>query len=145
PHCPDHNTFSPIVISYMVNKHTVQRSVRALKTAYAVTAYTYLDVRRGEDAVAVVEAGDLTASVIRDLAINAFEINTPDAAKQAHSPLPGNADEHVELQDEAVTLTWGAAPEVIKHAVYFGLDSAAVADDTPTSSAFKGVQNTTAY
>mgnify|MGYP001168675256 CR=1 FL=1 len=144
-HSPDDKTFSPIVISYKGKKQTVQPSIRALKTADAVTAYTYLDVERGEDAVVVFEAGDLTASVIRDLAINAFEINTPDAAKQAHSPLPGNADEHVELQSETVTLTWGAAPGATKHAVYFGLDSAAVADATPTSSEFKGEQNTTAY
>src|SRR5690606_1665457 len=40
---------------------------------------------------------------------------------------------------------WGAAPGATKHAVYCGLDSAAVADATPTSSELKGEQNTTVY
>ena len=81
----------------------MQPSVRALKTAEAVTAYTHLNVKQGEDAIVVFEAGDQTASVRKDLAINAFEINTPDAAKQAHSPSPGNADEHVEPQNKELT------------------------------------------
>ncbi|WP_206365220.1 Ig-like domain-containing protein [Sphingobacterium corticibacterium] len=145
PHSPEDKAFSPIVISHKGKKQTVQPSIRALKTADAVTAYIHLNVKQGEDAVVVFEAGDQTASVRRDLAINAFEINTPDAAKQAHSPSPSNADEHVELQSESVTLTWGVAPGATRHEIYFGLDSARVADATPTSPEFKGVQNTTEY
>ncbi|MBD1420566.1 T9SS C-terminal target domain-containing protein [Sphingobacterium chuzhouense] len=144
PHS-DGNRYSPIVISHNGKKQTVQPSVRALKTADAVTAYTYLNVKQGGDAVVVFEAADQRASVIRNLAINAFEINTPNAAKQAQSPSPGNADEHVELQDKEFTLTWEAAPGATRHEVYFGLDSAAVADATPSSSEFKGQQSASEY
>lgn len=145
PHSPAGNTFSSIVVSYNGEEQTVQPSIRALKTADAVTVYTYLDVKKGEDAVIVFEAGDQTASVISDLTINGFEINTPDAAKQAHSPLPGNADEHVEPQNKDLHLTWQAAPGATKHEVYFGLDSATVADATPNSPEFKGEQSATEY
>lgn len=144
PHSAD-NTFSPIVISYNGKKQTIQPSVRALKTADAVTAYTYLHVKQGEDAVVVFEAGDQTASVSRDIAINAFEINTPDAAKQAHSPSPNNADEHVTPQNKALTLTWGAAPGAIRHEVYVGLDSAKVANATKGSPEYKGAQRDTQF
>lgn len=144
PHS-DGNRYSPIVISYNGKKQTVQPSVRALKIADAVTAYTYLNVKQGEDAVVVFEAADQRASAIRDLAINAFEINTPNAAKQAQSPSPGNADEHVELQDKEFTLTWEATPGATRHEVYFGLDSASVADATPLSPEFRGEQSASEY
>ncbi|NGM64483.1 Ig-like domain-containing protein [Sphingobacterium sp. SGR-19] len=145
PHSPEGNTFSPIVISHKGKKLTVQPSVRALKTADAVTAYTHLDVKQGEDAVVVFEAGDKTNAVIRDLIISAFEINTPDAAKQAHSPSPGNADEHVESKGKTLKLTWESAPGATKRAVYFGLDSTKVADATPDSPEFKGEQSATEF
>ncbi len=145
PHSPEGNIFSPIVISHNGKKQTVQPSVRALKTAEAVTAYTHLNVKQGEDAIVVFEAGDQTASVRKDLAINAFEINTPDAVKQAHSPSPGNADEHVESQNKELTLTWEAARGATRHEVYFGLDSTAVADATPSSPEFKGEQRATEF
>ncbi|MBD1424603.1 pectate lyase family protein [Sphingobacterium arenae] len=145
PHSPEGNTFSPIVISHKDKKLTVQPSVRALKTADAVTAYTHLDVKQGEDAIVVFEAGDRTDAVVRDLVINAFKINTPDAAKQAHSPSPGNADEHAEPQDKKLTLTWRAAPGATRHEIYFGLDSTTIADATPASPEFKGEQSATEF
>ena len=136
-------TYSPIKITYQGKSQVITPSVRALKTADAVTAYTPLQVKEGEDVVVTFEAADLAATA--NVVINGIEINTPNAALQARAPFPENANEHVETQNKQATLTWDAAPGTIRHEVYFGQDSTKVADATTDSPEFKGAQQASKF
>lgn len=132
--------FSPIRISHNGEEQLVEPSVRALKESDAATAYTRLDVKRGQDVVVIFEAAEHNRSTVANIILNAIEINTPDAAMQARSPLPGNADEHVETPEKRVSLRWTPAPGATRHEVYFGTDSTQVADATTASPEFQGAQ-----
>ncbi len=138
PHTGEGNIFSPITISYKGAQQEVIPSVRALKKVDAATAYTHLKVEKDEDVIIIFEAQNQSAEVIRDLIINAIEINTPDPAKLAHSSFPQNADEHVEYGHEGIKLSWKGAPGVSRHEIYIGTDSSTVAQATTASPEFQG-------
>lgn len=137
--------FSPMRISYNGHVQVFTPTVRALSEADAATAYTRLDVKGGEDVIVLFESVKSKTSTIREVIINAIEINTPDAARQARLPFPGNADEHVETEEKAVTLSWTPAPRVIQHEIYFGLDSNEVAHATSVSPEFQGSQQANTF
>src|SRR5690606_10165213 len=50
--------FSPIRISHNGEEQLVEPSVRALKESDAATAYTRLDVKRGQDVVVIFEVAE---------------------------------------------------------------------------------------
>ena len=61
--------------------------------------------------------------------LNGFELNTEDASKQAHSPVPGDREFHADADDGTFLLHWqpAIAGNVAGHTLYMGTDSAAVA------------------
>ncbi|MFD1770388.1 T9SS C-terminal target domain-containing protein [Sphingobacterium suaedae] len=145
PHSAEHSTYSRIAVTHQGRTQRVVPSVRALKTADAATVYTRLSVPKGGDAVVTFAAADFGAGTVQDIVINGLEINTPDAEKQARSPFPADADEHVEAVGGGVNLTWDAAPNVVRHEVYFGTDSMRVAAATVQSPEFKGRRDATSF
>ena len=71
----------------------------------------------------------------RSIVINGFEIDTTDPHKKALKPIPANDEEHFV---EGQPLTWIPAEGAVKHHVYVGIDSNAVARATPESPEFRG-------
>ena len=62
---------------------------------------------------------------------NGFELNTVSVTSLAKDPFPGDGDMHVDADSKSVTLKWSPAnKDVAKHLLYFGLDSASVAQST---------------
>ena len=62
---------------------------------------------------------------------NGFELNTANIASQAKEPYPADGDMHTDADSKSITLKWQPAnANVAQHAIYVGLDSASVADDT---------------
>ncbi len=66
--------------------------------------------------------------------INGFELNTISVLAQAKNPCPSSGDVHVDSKDGSLSLSWSPADgSVISHLLYFGKDSAEVAQmSTPT-------------
>lgn len=63
--------------------------------------------------------------------INGFELNTVSAIEQAKRPMPNSGDMHVDCDndDHSCILKWSPAnASISQHAIYFGTDSASVAD-----------------
>ena len=59
---------------------------------------------------------------------NGFELNTVDISAQAKDPFPASGDMHVDADNKTLTLTWEPAnANVTAHHLYWGLDSASVA------------------
>lgn len=62
---------------------------------------------------------------------NGFELNTVSITSLAKDPYPTDGDMHVDADSKSVTLKWSPAnKDVAKHLLYFGTDSAAVAQST---------------
>src|SRR5699024_8207683 len=80
---------------------------------------------------------DSKASV-KNVIINGFELNTPTIKAQARNPRPENGDEHVKMKNKKYTLEWNAASGAESPDLYFGTDSAAVAQADHSSQLYKG-------
>lgn len=67
--------------------------------------------------------------------INGFELNTVSITSQAKAPQPNSGDMHVDADAGSLTLSWSPAnASVIEHRLYFGTDSATVADMSEPSA-----------
>ena len=70
---------------------------------------------------------------------NGFEMNTVTAKALAKRPVPADADMHVDADSGSVLLTWSpASSDVVKHYLYIGCDSVAVASADTFSTVFVG-------
>ncbi|MDO5447174.1 MAG: T9SS C-terminal target domain-containing protein [Prevotellaceae bacterium] len=77
--------------------------------------------------------------------LNGFELNTVSATEQAKRPTPNSGDMHVDCDnaDHSCTLMWSPSNASIKqHILYFGLDSATVADMTEPLAVFEYADTT---
>ena len=124
---------------------TVKPSVRALSTADAATAYVTFNVS-GTSASTVITFKPGTSATFKNVALNGFELDVPNAAAQAKSPSPTDLDMHAPHENGTLTLSWTAASGATKHQVYFGTDSSAVDNaTTSTKTLYKGEQSATTY
>ena len=146
-----HNTFDkmearvfPAIKIYVNDKltQTVSQSNRALSKIESGTAYIKFNTEIGKDVV-IRFAMDLgterwhSSFYISQLIINGFEIDTPDIKKQAHTPFPENADEHV-IVAENLALKWQSSKEAVAHHLYYGEDEKAVLEANENSKEYKG-------
>ena len=113
---------------------TVKPSVRALSTADAATAYVTFNVS-GTSASTVITFKPGTSATFKNVTLNGFELDVPNAAAQANSPSPSDFDMHAPHDNGSLTLSWAAAKSAVKHQVYFGADSAAVESATTSTMA----------
>jgi hypothetical protein len=143
---PDNNTFAPMDI-YVDGKlvaDNVVPSNRAEQTIQSQTAYLPLQAKNGKPIVVRFEVDPGSMASIKRIALNGFEINTPDIKKQARIPIPIDGDEHVDIGNK-ITLKWFPAPNVVSHDVYFGTDKDAVASAGHSSPMFKGTRTDTSF
>lgn len=134
------DTFSPITI-YVDGKLEVSQlkpTFRVHENSEAKTAYLSLNAQSGKDVIIRFEA-DLSANATnKNIIINAFELNTPNAIDLARLPLPKHGNEHVDADNGKIMLKWTPASTAVSHDVYFGTDSTLIGTATRTHSAFKG-------
>lgn len=124
----------------------LQPTVRAATTTATPVAYLEFEVAGPADVVTILFAAELSGTAtVKNPVINGFEIDTPNAARQAQSPSPVHANEHVDADAGTQTLGWTAAPGITTHRVYFGTDFTAVKTATPASPEFKGAQAATSF
>ena len=137
------NNFCPINV-YLNDRlvHSeVKRSVQALYSTDATILLTEMEVEQaGQTMVLRFESVDFVPNEgkTKDLNvnINAFELNSVDASKQAREPVPTDADMHADADSGFLNLQWKAAisGNIRSHALYFGDDSVAVASATDTTA-----------
>ena len=139
-------TFSNIDVYVNGSKQMmVKPSVRALSTADAAMAYVTFNVN-GTSATTTITFKPGTSATFKNVTLNGFELDVPNAAAQANSPSPSDFDMHAPHDDGSLTLSWAAAKSAVKHQVYFGADSAAVESATTSTMAlYKGEQTGTSY
>lgn len=144
---PTTGTFSPIDIfvenTLVVND--LMPSNRVLTTAEAPIAYFNLVAEDNKDVVVRFAADVTTAATIKNVVINAFEINTTNATYQARNPFPADRDEHVDADNGTLKMYWEKATTATSHDVYFGTSLEEVTAATRTSPAYKGNQTDTTY
>ena len=128
-----------------VKQTTVKPTVRALSTTEAATAYVTFSVSgTGTSTVVTFKPG--TNATFKNVTLNGFELDVPNAAAQAKDPSPSDLDMHASHENGALTLSWTAASGAKKHQVYLGTDSAAVGSATTAITAlYKGEQTATTY
>lgn len=131
-------TFSPVKI--FVNgklAETVTPSNRSNSKIETATSYVVFNAEANKDVVIRFELDAQSADFIQQMIINGFEIDTPNLKKQAHTPKPESADEHV-VMDKNLVLNWDSAKDAVAHKLYFGTDKNAVTNATESSKEFKG-------
>ncbi|MBD0823766.1 pectate lyase family protein [Aestuariibaculum marinum] len=153
-----HNTFDKIEardfpdIKVYVNDElvkTVKPSNRAFSKVEASTSYLKFNAEADKDVVVKFKMDLGTeqwhdAFYYKQLVVNGFEIDTPDIKKQANTPYPENADEHVVIDDK-LNLQWQAPKETKEYHVYFGEDKEAVLKADESSELYKGTFTTNNY
>lgn len=131
-------TFSPVKI-YVNDKlaETLTPSNRSNTKIETATAYILFNAEANKDVVIRFELDAKSTDFIQQMVINGFEIDTPNLKKQAHTPKPSNADEHVVI-DKNLILNWDSAKDAVAHQIYFGTDKKAVSNATEKSPEYKG-------
>ncbi len=128
-----------------VKQTTVKPTVRALSTTEAATAYVTFSVSV-TSASTVIAFKPGTSATFKNVTLNGFELDVPNAAAQAKNPSPADLDMHAPHDNGTLTLSWTAAIGAKKHQVYLGTDSVAVGSATTASTAlYKGEQTATTY
>lgn len=141
---PTAYTYSDVAVYVNGNKATtVTPSNRSLSTAAATSAYVTFTVSNGS---ATIKFSPVTSSATyRNVTLNGFALNVPNAAAQASTPSPTDLDDHAAHADGDISLSWTAASNAKKHRVYVGTDSLSVLNATEKSAEYKGEQTSTSY
>jgi hypothetical protein len=135
--------YSPVEIFVdNVLKETVIQSKNVTKNDLAGKAYIQFDVTGKQDVVIRMAAVTSGNEPCKNICLAGFELNVPDYRKQASNPLPANLDEHVDADNGKIMLSWrNAVAGTDTHEIYFGTDSAKVADADRKSNLFLGAQS----
>ncbi len=144
-HPDNYTTNKPSDIDIYVNNFktmTVAPSVRALENDKAAIAYLTFNVSNGTANIALKPRGNNT---IKNVILNGFELNVPNATAQAKFPNPSDMNMHAAHDNGNLTLTWTGASGAQKHQIYFGTDSSQLVKANQKSTEFKGEQTNTTY
>ena len=121
-------------------------SVQVTDNNQATTAYLSFTAEAGKDVVVLIKAETSGTFKSRNVHLNGFEIDTPNAKAQAGRPVPAHADGHVDADAGSLTLSWQpAALGAASHDVYFGSSESGVSDATRTSPEFRGSVKTNQF
>lgn len=144
---PTAYVYNPIRI-YLNNKIVVDSLMptnREVVASKVPISYLTFNANDGEDVVVRFAARPTPTSTFNKAVLNGFEIDTPNSLHQAYLPYPADKDEHADGDNGSLKLIWYKATTASSHDVYFGTDSATVANATKTSSYYKGNQSDTTY
>ena len=112
----------------------------------APTVYVNFTTASTNDVTTVLFAADTNSSAMtKNVFLNGFEIDTPNARYQANTPFPVNADEHANCDNSTVLMQWTPAFTAVSNDVYVATDSNILMSATHASPAWKGTQTATNY
>jgi hypothetical protein len=139
-------TVSPINISLNGNYVTSATPTIRSNDLNATIAYLSFTTASSNDVTTVLFAADTTTgATTKNVFLNGFEIDTPNAKYQANTPYPANGDEHANCDNTTVQLQWVPALTAVSNDVYVATDSNTVLNATHASAAWKGMLNTTNF
>jgi len=139
-------TLAPINV--YLNGNYVTSVTPSVRTNDLNTPIVYLNFTTASinDVTTVLFAADTTsAATTKNVFLNGFEIDTPNARYQANTPAPANGDEHANADNTTVLMQWTPALTAVSNDVYVATDSNTVMSATHASSAWKGTQIATNY
>lgn len=144
---PATSTFSPIdvTVNGTLIHNNLATSNRSLTVANTASSYVTFTVVSGATVTISYKAETTSTANNKNVWINAIELNTPNIKDQAKNPFPAHKDEHVQLTNNNVILSWTKASNAANHRIYFGTDETCVKSGTTTSSCYLGTQTTTTY
>ncbi|MFA6778964.1 MAG: hypothetical protein WCU80_04165 [Paludibacteraceae bacterium] len=136
-----------IYVNNVLTVSNITPSIRELSTYTAQTSYISFNVSSSSTTTKIKFVPVYNSGVnVYDVYLNGFELDVPNVKEQASSPYPTNGDMHVDADDKTCTMTWTAASSAKSHNVYWGTDSAKVANaSTSTSGIYRGNQTATSY
>lgn len=150
-----HNTYdSPTAYVYnpiriflngQVAVDSLMPSNREVVLSKVPVSYLTFTVNDGEDAVIRFVPRPTSNSTYNKVTLSGFEINTPNSLHQAYLPYPADRDEHADGDTGNIILKWDRAATSASHNVFFGTDSASVANATTVSPQFKQTQTDTTF
>ena len=117
---------------------TITPTKRALTTAECQTSYITFS---GTSATIKFQPNTSKSVDSYKIYINGFALDVPNSADQANTPDPANNDFHVAADNGSYSLSWTGASNATKHNIYFGTDSATIANATT----FNAQQTNTNY
>ncbi|HSC55482.1 MAG TPA: T9SS type A sorting domain-containing protein [Phnomibacter sp.] len=115
-------------------------SIRVFKETQCKTASLEVTAVDGQDVVIRMIADTTGTQANKTVFLNAITLNVVNPDLLSRTPTPAHKDEHVDAPSNAFTLKWETAPAATNHEIYFGKDSAAVANADKTSPLYKGSQ-----
>lgn len=116
-------------------------TVRLEKMTECATAELLLNVEAGKHVVVSFRAETSGSQAVKNVYINGFQLNGINAGKKARSPHPAHGEEHLDVPIGGnYELRWEKSPAALSHDIYFGKDSAIVANATKSSPEYKGNQ-----
>ncbi|HTB84730.1 MAG TPA: hypothetical protein VK742_13830 [Candidatus Sulfotelmatobacter sp.] len=139
-------TLAPIKI--YLNGNYVTSVTPSIRTNDLNTPTVYLNFTTvsSNDVTTVLFAADTTTgATTKNVFLNGFEIDTPNARYQANTPYPANGDEHVNCDNTTVEMQWVPALTAVSNDVYVATDSNSVLSATHASAAWKGTLSSTNY
>ena len=136
---PDNNTFAPYDI--WANGQQVidnfKPKNRVTSNADAATAFISATAVNGEITLRI-KADTNQGGSNKNVVLNGFELNTPNGALQAKSPIPTDGDLHINADNGDFTLRWTKAPAARTHFVYMASDKSQVETAERNSAAYLG-------
>ncbi|HSC55481.1 MAG TPA: T9SS type A sorting domain-containing protein [Phnomibacter sp.] len=115
-------------------------TIRVFKETQCKTANLEVVAVDGQDVVIRMIADTTGTQANKTVFLNAITLNVVNPDLLSRTPTPAHKDEHVDAPGNAFTLKWETAPAATAHEIYFGKDSAAVANADKTSPLYKGSQ-----
>ncbi|MDR6339354.1 hypothetical protein HNQ91_002405 [Filimonas zeae] len=113
-------------------------TIRVFKETDCAAVNLEITAEAGKEVVIRYKAEESGPQTVKNVYINAIHLNVINAALLSRTPFPAHKEEHLEAPGNAYVLRWEAAPSALSHDVYFGKDSAQVADADRNSPLFKG-------
>ncbi len=126
----------------------IQPTIRAATNPLAPVSYVEFDVAGPATVTTVLFSAETAGTqAIKNVMVNGFEIDTPNSTRIANTPVPADADEHVNADAGSTTLSWSAATagSAVSHDVYFGTSLTPVKNATHASAEFKGNRTASNY
>ena len=113
-------------------------TIRLFKETECALAELDITAEAGKEVVVRFKAEESGSQPVKNVYINAVTLNVVNVGLLSRTPTPAHKDEHVDAPGNAFLLKWETSSTALSHDVYFGKDSAAVADADKTSPLFKG-------
>jgi len=114
-------------------------TIRREKITEVATSELEINAVEGQDVVVSFKAETSGSQPVKNVYINGIYLNAVNVGKKARAIDPVNQSLHLDIPiGNGYTLKWERSPAALSHDIYFGTDSAGVANADKNSSYYKG-------